>query len=522
MADALTLSTTPAETVLVHQDRYVPLIGDARLRGALGLAIVTGSAAAVASARNAGGVAVLLIAAWAVAVAITDKYVHKYPYRYYPYLAASHTKATAVMAVILGGAVWLLSPYRAAAPLIWQAFGWFTAVDFLLGIPRRHVPLKDPFDRTLLTSREVNAQASAISHGSVVSAARTPLVDGLTASMYLAALTEGAATGHISRRVPGLVDGTTVSVVDEVTVGVGPDAPAEVLFVAARLNDIRHLNRFLIAAGERLRMGGTLVCQYQRLEERRSAIQARYGGLFWPAFLIDFAFHRIFPKIPVLNRLYFVLTRGRNRALSKAEVWGRLSFCGLKVTEEVAGAGTRVFMAQRIAMPITGRKPSYYPVVALSKVGLDGQMLRTHKVRSMYAFSEFLQKQIFDDNGLTTTGKFRNDFRLTEYGKYLRRYWIDELPQLYDWLRGDIKLVGMRATSPHFLSLYTSEFIDLYVRVKPGLIPPLPSDACPSFEQFMQYEFSYLKRYIHAPVRTDAGLLWNTLTDILHQGVRGS
>jgi len=77
-------------------------------------------------------------------------------------------------------------------------------------------------------------------------------------------------------------------------------------------------------------------------------------------------------------------------------------------------------------------------------------MLRTHKVRSMYPFSEFLQKQIFDANGLVGTGKFKNDFRLTEYGKFLRKHWIDELPQIYDWLHGDIKLVGMRATSPHF------------------------------------------------------------------------
>ncbi len=84
----------------------------------------------------------------------------------------------------------------------------------------------------------------------------------------------------------------------------------------------------------------------------------------------------------------------------------------------------------------------------------------------MYPYSEFLQKQIFEDHGLVGTGKFKNDFRLTEYGKYLRRYWIDELPQIYDWPRGDIKLAGLRATSPHFLSLYPKEFIDLYIRVK--------------------------------------------------------
>lgn len=264
-------------------------------------------------------------------------------------------------------------------------------------------------------------------------------------------------------------------------------APADLLINLVRVNDLRRINRFLIAAVTGLKMGGHFVCRYEPLESTRASIQAKYPGLFWPVFLIHFAFHRVFPKIPVLNSAYFMLTRGRNRHLSKAEVWGRLSFCGLKVVHEVEDGNLRLITARRIALPITNTKPSYYPVVALNKVGLDGEMLKTHKVRSMYPFSEFLQKQIFEDHGLATTGKFKNDFRKTEYGKYLRRYWIDELPQLYDWLKGDIKLVGMRATSPHFLSLYPKEFIDLYVRVKPGLVPPLFDVATPGFDRIVEY-----------------------------------
>jgi hypothetical protein len=50
--------------------------------------------------------------------------------------------------------------------------------------------------------------------------------------------------------------------------------------------------------------------------------------------------------------------------------------------------------------PVSSTKPSYYPVVALEKVGLDGQLLRTHKIRTMFPFSEFLQKRVFDEHGL--------------------------------------------------------------------------------------------------------------------------
>jgi hypothetical protein len=265
-----------------------------------------------------------------------------------------------------------------------------------------------------------------------------------------------------------------------------------VVVAAIRLNTVPRINRFLIGCGEVLEMGGYLVCSYEPIETRRAAIQARYGIFFRPVYLLHFLWHRACSKIPGLLYLYFLLTAGRNRALSKAEVWGRLSFCGFKViTEEPGGAG-RIVTARRVALPITNRKPSYYPVVGLSKVGLDGEMLLTHKVRSMYPYSEFLQKQIFEDHGLSANGKFKNDFRLTEYGRFLRRYWLDELPQLYDWLRGDIKLVGMRATSPHTAG----------------------------FEEIVETEFTYLRRYAEAPIRTDVRYLWATFRDIVFRGVR--
>jgi lipopolysaccharide/colanic/teichoic acid biosynthesis glycosyltransferase len=118
------------------------------------------------------------------------------------------------------------------------------------------------------------------------------------------------------------------------------------------------------------------------------------------------------------------------------------------------------------------------------------------------------------------TGKFKNDFRLTEYGKWLRRYWLDELPQLYDWLRGDIKLSGLRATSPHYLSLYPTDFIDLYIRVKPGLVPPLFNESTQGFDQVVAVELEYLEKYIESPLRTDWMCLWATFQDIVFKGVR--
>lgn len=206
--------------------------------------------------------------------------------------------------------------------------------------------------------------------------------------------------------------------------------------------------------------------------------------------------------------------------LSKAEAWGRLSFYGMRVIAESEGDGEVYLVAQRVALPVQNKIPSYYPIVALEKVGLDGKIIRMHKIRTMHPFSEFLQKRIFEDHGLLSTGKFANDFRVAEIGKFLRKYWLDELPQIFDWLRGDVKLVGIRATSPHFLSLYPKEFYDLYIQIKPGLIPPIFSESTNSFKQIVEIEFTYLKSYWEHPIRTDIRYFIRTLIDIVFKGVR--
>jgi lipopolysaccharide/colanic/teichoic acid biosynthesis glycosyltransferase len=192
----------------------------------------------------------------------------------------------------------------------------------------------------------------------------------------------------------------------------------------------------------------------------------------------------------------------------------------MRVVAESKGDGELYIIAQRVALAVQGKRPSYYPVAVLEKVGLDGQIVHMHKIRTMFPFSEFLQKRIFEDHGLAATGKFANDFRLTEFGKFLRKYWLDELPQIFDWLRGDIKLVGMRATSRHFLSLYPKELYDLYIQIKPGLIPPIFDETTDGFDKIVEVELTYLKSYWEKPIRTDIQCLTKTLTDIVFRGIR--
>jgi len=254
--------------------------------------------------------------------------------------------------------------------------------------------------------------------------------------------------------------------------------------------------------------------------------------LYLVAYLLHFIWYRAIPKIPLLDKLYFsplfswmdaihlMVAKKRNRVLSKTEVWGRLAFWGMRVLTESQGECEVFIIAQRVSLPAQNRIPSYYPIASLEKVGLDGQIIKTHKIRTMYPFSEFLQNRVFQDHGLATTGKFANDFRLTEYGKFLRKYWLDELPGIIDWLRGNVKLVGMRATSPQFLGLYPKKVYDLYIQTKPGLVPPIFDESTNGFDKIVEVELKYLEQYRDRPIRTDVRYLTKTFTDIVFRNVR--
>jgi len=324
-----------------------------------------------------------------------------------------------------------------------------------------------------------------------------------------------------------------VLVLDDIIESVNQYTPVSLLIGRTRINDVSRLNWFLMFCAKRITEGGFIVVRYMPLENIIKNFKRHYKGLrYWMIFILHFIWYRAIPKIPWLDTLYFSspiawldtlhlsVVKSRNRALSKAEAWGRLAYYGMHVIAESEGDGEIYLIAQRNEMPVHNKKPSYYPVVALEKVGLDGKIIRTHKIRTMFPFSEYIQKRLYEDHGLTSTGKFAHDFRLTEIGKFMRRYWLDELPQIFDWLRGDIKLVGMRATSRHFLSLYPKELYDLYILIKPGLIPPIFDGSTTGFDQIVAVELTYLKSYWEQPIRTDVRYFFRTLTDILFRGVR--
>lgn len=134
----------------------------------------------------------------------------------------------------------------------------------------------------------------------------------------------------------------------------------------------------------------------------------------------------------------------------------------------------------------------------------------------MHPYSEYIQKYVFDQHGgMNIADKSDNDWRITDWGRVLRRYWLDELPMLINWLKGDVKLVGVRPLSQAMFSQYPPELQDKRTRCKPGLIPPFYIDHPKTFDELCASENNYLDEYFAHPFITDVKYFFRTVYSIL-------
>ncbi|MFZ2897483.1 MAG: sugar transferase, partial [Saprospiraceae bacterium] len=135
-------------------------------------------------------------------------------------------------------------------------------------------------------------------------------------------------------------------------------------------------------------------------------------------------------------------------------------------------------------------------------------------------YSEYVQGLIYEWNGLGSGAKFKDDPRITPLGKFMRKYWIDELPMLWNLIRGDLKIFGVRPISPHYFSLYPQEFQEYRRKFKPGLIPPVYVEIPNSVEDTVDIERRYLQAYERNPLMTDISYTYRAIYNILIRKTR--
>ena len=121
----------------------------------------------------------------------------------------------------------------------------------------------------------------------------------------------------------------------------------------------------------------------------------------------------------------------------------------------------------------TSRGPAFY---SQPRLGLNGERFGCLKFRTMLVDADRLLQDLLDSSPALKEvwmrdRKLRDDPRITPLGRFLRRYSIDELPQLFNVLRGEMSIVGPRPLATDEVHFYADAF-STYCSLKPGITGP--------------------------------------------------
>lgn len=284
-----------------------------------------------------------------------------------------------------------------------------------------------------------------------------------------------------------------------------------------KMNDARYINKTLEEINSKIQKNDIFIGFFETFTSRRLRKKVYQIPIIKYLFLLyEFLFLRAIPKLKFIKKIYFLLSKGQDRLLSKAEMLGRLVSCGFEIIDSRKINGLNYFIVKKIKEPLFDLKPSYGPVFGMNRIGKNGKIIRVFKFRTMHPYSEYLHDYVLKLNGYAQTGKPASDFRLTPWGKFMRKFWLDELPQIYNILKGEMKLVGVRPVSQRYFQDIPSDLRALRLKHKPGCIPPYVAlNRNGDVESVQQAELDYLNQKNKHPYTTDTRYFFRALYNII-------
>lgn len=140
--------------------------------------------------------------------------------------------------------------------------------------------------------------------------------------------------------------------------------------------------------------------------------------------------------------------------------------------------------------------PKGSPFYKQVRIGRHGKPFNMYKFRSMYVDAEKRKKDLMDSNEMDgPVFKMKNDPRITRVGRFIRKYSIDEIPQLFNVLIGNMSIVGPRPALPEEVEKY-SDYNKLRLVVTPGItctwqIMPDKNDI--PYEKWLEMDLEYIE-----------------------------
>lgn len=299
--------------------------------------------------------------------------------------------------------------------------------------------------------------------------------------------------------------------------------PIENFINLRKLNYIINLNYLFFTINEKLYMNGYYIGCVELYQQRKERIYSRFPSpVAFIVYYVDFVINRMFPKLYVTQKIRSKKLRTKNKALSKTEIFGRLYASGFDIVDFYEINNLTYFVAKKKDNAKIVIEYKYGLLYKMERIGKEGKIITVYKIRTMNPYSEYLQNYVYDNYNLKDGGKFKNDFRITPWGKFLRKYWLDELPMLINLIKGDLKLVGVRPISKQYFELYDEDLKNLRYKHKPGLIPPYYADLPKSIEEIIESEKKYLRSYEKHKYKTDIVYLYKALKNIFFKKARSS
>lgn len=186
-----------------------------------------------------------------------------------------------------------------------------------------------------------------------------------------------------------------------------------------------------------------------------------------------------------------------------------------RITDVVLAAAALVFLFPVMALiALAIRVTSPGPIIfRQERCGLNGRMFMFYKFRSMCEDAEALRASVEHLSQRELAMKIPNDPRLTPIGRWLRKFSIDEWPQLWNVLRGDMSLVGPRPAIPQEVEQY-KRWQRRRLRMRPGLTclwAVCGRDAV-DFETWMKLDMEYIDNWSLA---LDWKIIFRTIPSVL-------
>ena len=149
-----------------------------------------------------------------------------------------------------------------------------------------------------------------------------------------------------------------------------------------------------------------------------------------------------------------------------------------------------------VAIAIKMEDPKGKIIFGHKRVGKDGKLFPCLKFRSMFANAEEMKKNFTpaQKKEYAETFKLKDDPRITKVGKFIRKTSLDELPQLFNILKGDMTIVGPRPIVTDELKYY-GEYDKYYMAVKPGLtgLWQVSGRSDTSYDERVELDMEYIK-----------------------------